>query len=106
VPLGKWLRGPLNGWAISRLRSGRLQSVGISEHVALDLMDEHCRHAADHTRTLWGLAVLDIWLETLVQAPLSMMAQGSAGTESNCGPDAPRGCSTGSRRPSADCAVS
>lgn len=65
VPLAKWIRGPLHAWTTGRLGSGRLASVGIAEDVALGLLDAHCRRAADYTRTIWALAVLDIWLETV-----------------------------------------
>ncbi|MGY6213544.1 asparagine synthase (glutamine-hydrolyzing) [Methylolobus aquaticus] len=65
VPLTKWLRGPLADWMAGRLGSGRLASVGIARDVPFRIMEEHLSRAADHTRTLWALAVLDIWLETV-----------------------------------------
>lgn len=68
VPLTKWIRGPLNHWARERIGGSRLTSVGIDGAAALHLFEEHCARRADHTRTLWSLAVLDVWLESLQHA--------------------------------------
>ncbi len=65
VPLSKWLRGPLQDWARSRLASSRLSSLGIDGERALQLFQDHCSHKAEHTRTVWSIALLDIWLESL-----------------------------------------
>ncbi|MFO1419101.1 MAG: asparagine synthase (glutamine-hydrolyzing) [Methylotetracoccus sp.] len=65
VPLAKWLRGPLEDWARERVGSERLASAGISRAAALNLFDAHRQRSADHTRAIWSLAVLDIWLESL-----------------------------------------
>ena len=85
VPLTKWLRGPLADWTAGRLGSGRLASVGIARDVPLRLLDEHLSRAADHTRTLWALAVLDIWLETvdtgLFRADLAVSGQVRGGAD-------------------------
>lgn len=63
VPIGRWLRGPLREWAASALTSGRLERVGISNASANGLLEEHCERRADHARALWGLLVLNEWLE-------------------------------------------
>ena len=63
VPIGRWLRGPLHGWASATLESGRLERVGIHTSAALELFSEHCQRKADHARALWTLLVLSEWLD-------------------------------------------
>ncbi len=63
VPLGAWLRGPLNGWAQSLLSSPHLASIGINNEVTLQILSEHCSRAQDHARALWTLMVLSEWLD-------------------------------------------
>lgn len=68
VPLAKWLRGPLHDWTHERLTARRLESAGLDRDAALRLFEEHMARRADHTRTIWSLAVLDVWLEVLQQS--------------------------------------
>ena len=63
VPIGRWLRGPLQEWASATLESGRLERIGIHTSAALDLFSEHCQRRADHARALWTLLVLSEWLD-------------------------------------------
>jgi asparagine synthase (glutamine-hydrolysing) len=63
VPIGRWLRGPLNPWASATLTSGRLDRVGIRTSAAMELFNEHCERKADHARALWTLLVLSEWLD-------------------------------------------
>jgi len=63
VPLNRWLRGPLQGWARERLGSPALGVFGIDLPAALGLLDEHCRGGTDHARALWTLIVAAEWLE-------------------------------------------
>ena len=48
VPLNRWLRGPLQGWAEARLRSPMLAGIGVDTTAAAGLLDEHCAGKADH----------------------------------------------------------
>jgi asparagine synthase (glutamine-hydrolysing) len=63
VPISSWLRGPLKEWAISTLRKGHLEQVGIRTSEAMELLSEHCRREADHARAIWTLLVLGEWLD-------------------------------------------
>ena len=63
VPIGRWLRGPLQEWASAMLASGRLERAGIQTSAALALFSEHCQRKADHARALWTLLVLSEWLD-------------------------------------------
>jgi asparagine synthase (glutamine-hydrolysing) len=63
VPLNAWLRGPLQDWAESRLRSDALVEVGVRVPAALELLAEHRDRCADHARALWTLIVLSEWIE-------------------------------------------
>ena len=63
VPLATWLRGPLQAWAAVRLDPSRFSRVGIRAEVPEQLLQEHGRRQADHTRALWALIVLSEWLD-------------------------------------------
>jgi asparagine synthase (glutamine-hydrolysing) len=63
VPISSWLRGPLKEWAISTLRKGHLEQVGIHTSAAVELFSEHCQREADHARAIWTLLVLGEWLD-------------------------------------------
>jgi asparagine synthase (glutamine-hydrolysing) len=62
VPLSRWLRGPLQEWAVARLGDSRLGLVGVDPEAALAAMEEHRLRKADHARALWTVIVLDEWL--------------------------------------------
>ena len=62
VPLAGWLRGPLHGWAASRLGDERLRIAGVDPEAAVALLEEHRQHHADHARALWTLIVLAEWV--------------------------------------------
>jgi asparagine synthase (glutamine-hydrolysing) len=62
VPLNRWLRGPLQGWAEARLTSPLLAGIGVDTAAAADLLEEHCDGRADHARALWTLIVVTEWL--------------------------------------------
>ena len=62
VPVARWLRGPLHGWAARRLADERLRIAGVDPEAAVALLAEHRRAGVDHARTLWTLIVLSEWL--------------------------------------------
>jgi asparagine synthase (glutamine-hydrolysing) len=62
VPLARWLRGPLHGWAASRLGDERLRTAGVDPGAAVALLEEHRRRHGDHARALWTLIVLAEWV--------------------------------------------
>jgi len=63
VPLARWLRGPLQDWAGTRLASPTLGRLGLRSDVISELYQEHVERRADHARALWTLIVLSLWLE-------------------------------------------
>jgi asparagine synthase (glutamine-hydrolysing) len=63
VPLNRWLRGPLQSWARTRLASSDLAALGIDRRAVLELLGEHCSGRADHARALWTLIVAAEWLD-------------------------------------------
>ena len=63
VPIGRWLRGPLFEWATAALENPRLEQIDVRTHVALELLSEHTRQQADHSRALWTLIVLSEWID-------------------------------------------
>jgi asparagine synthase (glutamine-hydrolysing) len=62
VPLSRWLRAPLFGWAFSRLADDRLRIAGVNPEAAVALLEEHRGRQADHARALWTLIVLGEWV--------------------------------------------
>ena len=64
VPLGDWLRGPLQGWASDLLDPVRLRDQGLltPDHVTT-AWQRHRTGAADEKYRLWSVLVLQAWLE-------------------------------------------
>jgi asparagine synthase (glutamine-hydrolysing) len=62
VPLARWLRGPLNAWAASRLGDDRLRMAGVDPDAAVALLEAHRTRRGDHARALWTLIVLAEWV--------------------------------------------
>jgi asparagine synthase (glutamine-hydrolysing) len=69
VPFGTWLRGPLYEYAFTRLRSPLLAEAGVKPNVVLDLLNEHMKRVADHSRSLWTLIVLSEWMDWVEEHP-------------------------------------
>jgi asparagine synthase (glutamine-hydrolysing) len=62
VPVGPWLRGPLNGMARELIASDRcFFGTLLSREGALAMLDEHTRGRADHNFCLWALVSLLAW---------------------------------------------
>ena len=69
VPFGTWLRGPLYEYAFTRLRSPLLAEAGVKPNAVLELLDEHKKRVADHSRSLWTLIVLSEWMDWVEEHP-------------------------------------
>lgn len=76
VPIGRWLRGPLRGWAEAKLSSGCLLRAGVDPGAVLEIFAEHCERKADHARPLWTLIVLSEWLEWVPVREATMATDG------------------------------
>lgn len=62
IPLGAWLRGPLEGWARSLLLAPQSPLAAWFQPEALGrLMAEHQAGRQDHGKRIWALACLAIW---------------------------------------------
>ena len=62
VPVGPWLRGPLNGMARDLIEADRcFFGTVLSRTGALAMLDEHTRGRADHNFCLWALVSLLAW---------------------------------------------
>jgi len=83
VPIGRWLRGPLQEWASATLESGRLERIGIHTSAALDLFSEHCQRRADHARASGPcLSSANGWIGRLrkpIPAPAKVPSESSKG---------------------------
>ncbi len=69
VPMAKWLRGELAGWAEERLGGSALAALGIDPKGALDLLAAHRARRADHARGLFGLLALAEWSDWVASLP-------------------------------------
>lgn len=62
VPVGAWLRGPLNGWAGEILADAKGASGGLlSSEYARTLWREHSSGQRNHRKKLWNLIVFLEW---------------------------------------------
>jgi asparagine synthase (glutamine-hydrolysing) len=62
VPVGPWLRGPLNGMARDLIANDRcFFGTLLSREGALQTLDEHTTGRADHNFCLWALVSLLAW---------------------------------------------
>jgi asparagine synthase (glutamine-hydrolysing) len=64
VPIGPWLRGPLQGVLQERLAPERVGRLGLfNAEVTTRLVTEHVEGARDHRKVLWALLMFDVWRE-------------------------------------------
>ena len=62
LPMTSWLRGPLREWALARLRSGRLDRIGVRSEPFAEALTAHTSRP-DAGRSVWTVLVLEHWLE-------------------------------------------
>ena len=66
VPVGKWLRGPLRGWADNLLSENRLKGEGYFNHKEIKLKwDQHISKTHNWDYHLWDVLMFQAWLENL-----------------------------------------
>ena len=66
VPIGKWLRGPLRGWADNLLSENRLKGEGYFNHKEIKLKwDQHISKTHNWDYHLWDVLMFQAWLENL-----------------------------------------
>jgi len=64
VPIGPWLRGPLQGALEERLAPERVRRLGLFNAEAVTrLVTEHVEGSRDHRKVLWALLMFDVWRE-------------------------------------------
>ena len=63
IPIGKWLRGPLRGWAENLLDPGAMQRQGYLRPEPIQaLWLQHLSGKFDHTTRLWTVLMWQAWL--------------------------------------------
>lgn len=64
VPIDRWLRGPLYGWASDLLSRERLHATGVLDPNAIDqIWSEHVSRRINRGPVLWSILMLQQWLE-------------------------------------------
>lgn len=64
VPIGEWLRGPLNDWAEDLLGESRLREEGFYHPGPVRRMwEQHASGASDWQYCLWGILMFQSWLD-------------------------------------------
>ena len=64
VPVGQWIRGPLNEWSCDLLNDSRIKSEGyFNPDSVKEVWGHHINGTHDHTSTLWALLMFQAWLE-------------------------------------------
>lgn len=64
VPLAAWFRGPLKSMLTDLLSVERLNAQGLLRAAAVErLVSEHLGGRRDHSRALWALLVVQMWLD-------------------------------------------
>jgi asparagine synthase (glutamine-hydrolysing) len=70
VPLRRWLRGELRDLASDTLTSAAARGRGLFRPAAVArLLHEQETGRADHSRALWTLLCLELWLQNVLDAP-------------------------------------
>ena len=70
VPLGAWLRGPLRGQLEDTLSPRAVRRRGLLRPDAVTrIVDAHLRGRGDHSRKLFSLMVLEMWLSRWTAPP-------------------------------------
>jgi asparagine synthase (glutamine-hydrolysing) len=64
IPIGSWLRGPLKNWAENLIKKEKIEENGFFNHKIIQkFWDEHQTGYYDWTPRLWGVIILQSWIE-------------------------------------------
>jgi asparagine synthase (glutamine-hydrolysing) len=64
VPIGDWLRGPLQDWAHEMLRPMKIEQDGYLNPVLItSAWQEHLAGRGNHAARLWTVLMFQSWLE-------------------------------------------
>ena len=69
VPMPAWLAGELREFMQDTLSPARVRAHGVFDPSAVErLMQEHVQRVRDHSRALWTLLVLSVWMDDVLGA--------------------------------------
>jgi asparagine synthase (glutamine-hydrolysing) len=75
VPLGPWLRGPLRALLLDTLSPDAVRARGLlRERAVARIVDAHLRGRGDHSRKLFALMALEMWLRRWTAATSAQAA--------------------------------
>jgi len=66
LPIGRWLSGPLHGFARDLLLSSQARQRGLFEPAAVEALLERHRAGEDHGERIWNLMVLETWFKQMI----------------------------------------
>lgn len=64
IPIGEWLRGPLNSWMMDLLSHEKIKSQGLFNYDAISpIITMHMNGNGDHSPKLWSLLMFQAWYD-------------------------------------------
>ncbi len=62
IPIGSWLRGPLNEWAGDHLSKTQLSNNGLNTEIIQKRWTEHLAGSKDWTNSIWTILMFQAWM--------------------------------------------
>lgn len=66
VPIRHWLKSEMNEWAKTIIHESQTGFL-INKQYVLDLLDQHCKGKADHSRKIWTVLMFMVWHQVFVE---------------------------------------
>jgi asparagine synthase (glutamine-hydrolysing) len=91
APIGRWIRGELNGWAMDLLSGTRLRREGFLDAALVEArLREHLRGERDWGWPLWAVLMFEAWLAEQQRRPSARAAPRAVGGAAAGAPGAGR----------------
>jgi asparagine synthase (glutamine-hydrolysing) len=64
IPIGEWLRGPLNEWMMDLLNPQRIKQQGLFDYKEIQpLLSMHMDGNSDYSLNLWSILMFQSWVD-------------------------------------------